>query len=97
MKELLKVIPKEQLNSVARFLETRGMLSEALEIAVDPDYKFDLAVQLGDLVTAKSIADVVDSEVKWKQLGELAMTTGLINFLKFLKFKIKLILNNLNN
>ncbi len=35
--------------SVARFLESRGMLEDALEIATDPDYKFDLAVQLGRL------------------------------------------------
>jgi hypothetical protein len=39
--------------SVARFLESRGMLEDALEIATDPDYKFDLAVQLGRLEIAK--------------------------------------------
>ncbi|CAK9861435.1 unnamed protein product [Sphagnum jensenii] len=35
------------------FLESRGML-EDLEIATDPDYKLDLAVQLGRLEIAKS-------------------------------------------
>ena len=39
--------------SVAHFLESRGMLEEALEIATDADYKFDLAVQLGKLDVAK--------------------------------------------
>jgi coatomer subunit beta' len=29
------------------------MLEDALEIATDPDYKFDLAVQLGRLEVAK--------------------------------------------
>lgn len=29
------------------------MLEEALEIATDPDYRFDLAVQLGKLEVAK--------------------------------------------
>jgi hypothetical protein len=41
------------MGSVARFLETRGKLDEALEIATDSDYKFDLAVQLGKLEIAK--------------------------------------------
>uniref|UniRef100_A0A0E0NBH6 COPA/B TPR domain-containing protein n=1 Tax=Oryza rufipogon TaxID=4529 RepID=A0A0E0NBH6_ORYRU len=46
---LLPSIPKEQHDSVARFLESRGMLEEALEIATDSNYRFDLAVQLGRL------------------------------------------------
>jgi coatomer subunit beta' len=29
------------------------MLEEALEIATDPDYRFDIAVQLGKLEVAK--------------------------------------------
>ncbi|VAI69855.1 unnamed protein product [Triticum turgidum subsp. durum] len=51
--EILPSIPKTQYNSVAHFLESRGMLEEALEIATDADYKFDLAVQLGKLEIAK--------------------------------------------
>lgn len=41
------------LASVARFLESRGMLEDALEVATDPNYRFDLAVQLGRLEVAK--------------------------------------------
>lgn len=74
--EILPSIPKTQYNSVAHFLESRGMLEEALEIATDADYKFDLAVQLGRLEVAKDIAVEAQSESKWKQLGELAMSTG---------------------
>ncbi|CAN6456319.1 unnamed protein product [Victoria cruziana] len=74
--EVLPSIPKEQLNSVAHFLESRGMLEDALEVATDPNYKFDLAVQLGRLEVAKAIAVEVQGESKWKQLGELAMSTG---------------------
>lgn len=29
------------------------MLEDALEVATDPDYKFDLAIQLGNLEIAK--------------------------------------------
>ncbi|XP_062223733.1 coatomer subunit beta'-2-like [Phragmites australis] len=73
---ILSSIPKEQYDSVARFLESRGMLEEALEIATDTNYRFDLAVNLGRLEIAKAIAVEVQSESKWKQLGELAMSTG---------------------
>ncbi|AEE75759.1 Coatomer, beta' subunit [Arabidopsis thaliana] len=74
--QILPTIPKEQHNNVAHFLESRGMIEDALEIATDPDYKFDLAIQLGRLEIAKEIAEEVQSESKWKQLGELAMSSG---------------------
>ncbi|XP_047950692.1 coatomer subunit beta'-2 [Salvia hispanica] len=76
--EVLPSIPKEHLNSVARFLESRGMIEDALEIATDPDYRFELAIQLGKLAIAKEIATVAQSESKWKQLGELALSTGML-------------------
>lgn len=39
--------------SVARFLESRGMMEDALEVATDPDYRFELAIQLGKLDIAQ--------------------------------------------
>jgi len=77
--EILPTIPREHLNSVARFLESRGMLEEALEVATDPDYKFDLSLQLGRLEVAQEIATESQSESKWKQLGELAMSSGKLD------------------
>ena len=77
--EVLPSIPKEHHNSVARFLESRGMIEEALEVATDPDYRFELAIQLGRLEIAKEIATEVQSESKWKQLGELAMSAGKLD------------------
>uniref|UniRef100_A0A2P2MUM6 Coatomer beta subunit n=1 Tax=Rhizophora mucronata TaxID=61149 RepID=A0A2P2MUM6_RHIMU len=74
--EVLPSIPKEHHNSVAHFLESRGMVEEALEVATDPDYRFELAIQLGRLEVAKEIATEIQSESKWKQLGELAMSNG---------------------
>jgi len=77
--ELLTSIPKEHHNSVARFLEARGLVSDALRVATDPDFKFELAVQLGELGIAKEIIESYTDDVgesKWKQLGELAMSTG---------------------
>ncbi|XP_024969366.1 coatomer subunit beta'-2-like isoform X2 [Cynara cardunculus var. scolymus] len=76
---VLPSIPKEHHNSVAHFLESRGMIEEALEVATDPDYRFELAIHLGKLEIAKDIALVAQSESKWKQLGELAMSTGMLD------------------
>lgn len=61
---------------MARFLEARGLPEQALELATEPDYRFELAVQLGQLDTALSIAETADSEAKWRQLGELALANG---------------------
>ncbi|KAL8458178.1 hypothetical protein ACS0TY_035896 [Phlomoides rotata] len=76
--EVLPSIPKEHHNSVAHFLESRGMIEDALAVATDPDYKFELAIQLGKLEIAKEIATEAQSEAKWKQLGELAMSAGML-------------------
>ncbi|CAL8172251.1 unnamed protein product [Prunus armeniaca] len=75
-KQIFPTIPPEQHNSVARFLESRGMLEDALVVATDADYKFDLAIQLGRLEIAMEIAKEAQSESKWKRLGELSMSTG---------------------
>lgn len=77
--DIFPTIPREHLNSVARFLESQGMLKEALEVATDPDYKFDLAVQFGRLEVAQEIAIESQSESKWKQLGEVAMSFGKLD------------------
>lgn len=71
------------MNSVARFLEARGLVEQALELATEPDYRFELAVHLGKLDTALSIAEGADSEAKWRQLGELALANGQLTVRTF--------------
>ena len=61
---------------MARFLEGRGHVEEALDVATDPDYRFELAIGLGRLDTALELAAQRDSEAKWRQLGELALSAG---------------------
>lgn len=48
--------------SVARFLESRGMIENALDVATDSDYRFELAIQLGKLEIAQVIVSSVSSE-----------------------------------
>eukprot|EP00976_Prorocentrum_cordatum_P102535 1193092-Prorocentrum_minimum.AAC.4 len=65
---LLEQIPKEQHSGLARFLEARGLTKEALQVATEPDYKFELAIQLGELKVAQDIAETTGTEAKWKQV-----------------------------
>lgn len=39
---LLPNIPEDQLNNVARFLESKGHVREAMNVAVDPHYRCEL-------------------------------------------------------
>uniref|UniRef100_A0A0B7B2C4 Beta'-coat protein n=1 Tax=Arion vulgaris TaxID=1028688 RepID=A0A0B7B2C4_9EUPU len=71
--KILPIVPKEQRTRLAMFLDKQGFRTQALAVTTDSDHKFDLAIQLGDLKTAYSIAKQQDSVEKWKLLSELAM------------------------
>lgn len=73
--ELLKDVPQDQMNKVARFLEGQGYKEMALEIATDPEHRFDLALSLNDLETALTIAREANVEHKWKIVGDTALST----------------------
>lgn len=70
--KVLPTVPKEQRTRVAHFLEKQGFKKQALAVSSDPEHRFDLAIQLGDLDTAYGLAKESGSEQKWKQLAELA-------------------------
>lgn len=71
--ELLPTIPTDQLNKIARFLEGQGHKELALEVATDPEHKFDLALALNELPTALSLAQEANVEHKWKTVGDAAL------------------------
>ncbi|RMZ73413.1 coatomer subunit beta [Pyrenophora seminiperda CCB06] len=72
--ETLPSVPKDQNNKIARFLEGQGYKEMALKVATDPEHRFDLALSLGDLEQAVSIAREQDTEHKWKTVGDAALT-----------------------
>lgn len=73
-KQVLPTIPREQRNRVAHFLEKQGFKQQALAVSCDPEHRFDLAIQLSELKIAYEIASEAESEHKWKQLAELAIS-----------------------
>lgn len=74
--KVLPRIPVPEHNKLARFLESQGLREDALELATDPDYRCDLAISLGRLDLATEIARKFPSELKWKQLADLATVKG---------------------
>jgi coatomer subunit beta' len=71
--ELLESVPEDQKNKIARFLEGQGYKELALEVAIDPEHRFDLALALGNLDIALQLAREVDTEHKWKTVGDAAL------------------------
>lgn len=71
--ELLPSIPESELNKIARFLEGQDHKELALEVATDPEHKFDLALALGQLPTALELARTANAEHKWKTVGDAAL------------------------
>lgn len=71
--ELLPSIPEDQLNKIARFLEGQGHKELALEVATDPEHKFDLALALNQLDIALELAKEADVDHKWKTVGDAAL------------------------
>ncbi|KND92284.1 Coatomer subunit beta' [Tolypocladium ophioglossoides CBS 100239] len=71
--ELLPTIPADQLNKIARFLEGQGHKELALEVATDPEHKFDVALALNQLDIALDLARKADADHKWKTVGDAAL------------------------
>jgi len=74
---LIQTVPVEARNRIARFLESQGLLEEALQVTTDPDHKFDLAIQLEKMDVAVKVAEENDKTNqnvgKWNQLSDLAL------------------------
>lgn len=72
--EMLPEIPEDQKSKIARFLEGQGYKEQALEVATDPEHRFELALSLNQLHIAIELARDADVEHKWKTVGDAALT-----------------------
>lgn len=79
---VLPSIPKEHRTRVAHFLEKQGFKQQALAVSTDPEHRFELAVALEDLNTARILAQEANNPQKWSQLGELAAATNNVELAK---------------
>ena len=70
---LLPDTPPDQLNKIARFLEGQGHKELALDVATDPEHRFELALSLNNLSTALELAREADAEHRWKTVGDAAL------------------------
>ena len=77
---LLWLIPKNHLDAMVPqclpCFHPQGFKKQALAVSTDPEHKFELAFQLGDLKLCHQLAEELNSESKWKQLSELATLSG---------------------
>ncbi|KFM23874.1 Coatomer subunit beta'-1 [Auxenochlorella protothecoides] len=73
---LLPTVPEAEHAALARFLEARGHLEAAAEVATDPAHRFDLALALGRLDSAAALAAESGSALAWRALGEAALAAG---------------------
>mmetsp|Transcript_423 Transcript_423/g.771 ORF Transcript_423/g.771 Transcript_423/m.771 type:complete len:927 (-) Transcript_423:1657-4437(-) len=73
---LLSKVPASEHNKIARFLDSQGLKERALDLATDADYRCELAISLGKLDLAASIARDNPTELKWRQLASLATSKG---------------------
>lgn len=74
--QLLPSIPAAQRSKVAKFLESHELRELALQVAMDPDHRFDLAVSLGQFDVALEIAAAAPAsgaETRWRTLGDRAL------------------------
>jgi hypothetical protein len=54
----------------------QGFKKQALAVSSDPEHKFELALQLGELTAALELARDAGSHHKWRQLADLALARG---------------------
>lgn len=77
--EIEGTIDVKYYDKLARFLDQIDLKEEAFRLAQDPDHKFELAIQLNRIQEAFSIAKQEKSNLKWKQIGDLALISGKID------------------
>ncbi|KAG8252323.1 Coatomer subunit beta', variant 2 [Homalodisca vitripennis] len=74
--KVLPTVPTQYRTRVAHFLEKQGFKQQALAVSTDPEHRFELALQLGELEVATTLAREAGHTQKWRQLAELATTKG---------------------
>lgn len=75
---VLPTIPRDQCSRVAHFLEKQGFKQQAMAVTNDPEHKFDLALQLGDLRVAYQIAKETEVVFTYKLMIEICKHSNFV-------------------
>ena len=89
--KVLPTVPKEQRTRGPHLLEKQGFRKQALAVSSDPEHRFDLAIQLGDLETACALAKESGSGVHTpakaaakaganSEVEKVARTRGIVEY-----------------
>lgn len=76
--EVLRLIKNSQLvgQSIISYLQQKGYPEIALQFVQDPQTKFDLAIECGNLEVALEQAKDIEKQPVWKALGDEALAQG---------------------
>lgn len=76
--EVLRLIKTSQLvgQSIISYLQQKGYPEIALQFVQDPQTKFDLAIECGNLGVALEQAKEIQKQPVWKTLGDEALSQG---------------------
>ncbi|KAJ3450690.1 coatomer subunit beta'-1 [Anaeramoeba flamelloides] len=90
--QIIKEIPIENRTQISKFLDQMDLKERALNLAKDPEQKFELAIELGKIEIAEQVADENGTNRMWAKLSDLALEQGNL----FLAEKAMLAMNDLN-
>ncbi|KRW99243.1 WD40-repeat-containing domain [Pseudocohnilembus persalinus] len=77
-RSILKNIPENQYDKIAKLLDSLDLKQEAFAIVQDQEHKFELALQLQDINSAFEIAEKTKNSNQYKQVGDVALFQGKI-------------------
>lgn len=76
--EVLRIIKNSNLvgQNIIAYLQKKGYPEVALQFVQDPETRFDLALECGDLAIAETEANKLKDKVIWEKLGHEALSQG---------------------
>lgn len=82
--EVLRIIKNSNLvgQNIIAYLQKKGYPEVALQFVRDPETRFDLAIECGDLVIAETEANKLKDNSIWERLGQEALNQGNIEIVE---------------
>ena len=89
--EMLQIIKTSSLvgQSIISYLQKKGYPEIALQFVQDPQTRFELAIECGDLEVATEMAKEIDRQTVWHRLGEEALIHGNHNIVEMTYQKLR--------